>query len=246
MGKAQWYGRMGFLFRTWLPSAIRQRFGKEIEGEFKGRYRTWSQYAKSSYKKDGFVGVFGSTLKTAAVVATKTFITSPLSVLGLKSLSKGLNQSYEESLKSLGLSELDVENMRANIRELQMILFFAVLAGALKQLADDDDDPELVFLINLGQRLQQDLTFFMNPDSAMAVIKDPIPTWKVFQDATDVVVAISNRIEDPEKDIYQRGRYKGQSKTGKELIDLFPGWSGIRSTLAVSTQQFNSQTYKFK
>lgn len=246
LGKAQWYGRMGFLFRTWLPSAIRQRFGKEIEGEFKGRYRTWSQYAKSSYKKDGFVGFFGSSLKTAAFVATKTFITSPLSVLGLKSLSKGLNQSYEESLKSLGLSELDVENMRANVRELQMILFFAIIAGALKQLADDDDDPELTFLINLSQRLHQDLTFFMNPDSAMAVIKDPIPTWKVFQDVTDVITAISNRIEDPEKDIYQRGRYKGQSKTSKELIDLFPGWSGLRSTIAMGDQQFNSQTYKFK
>jgi hypothetical protein len=246
LGKAQWYGRTAFLFRTWLPSAIRQRFGEEIEGEFKGRYRTWAQYAKKSYKQAGLTGFLGSSLKTTTALLTKTFLGGPLSILGIKELSKITDKNYEESLKSLGLSDLDVENMRANMRELQMVLFLVILAGAFKQLADDDDDPELTFSINLAQRLHQDLTFFINPDSAMAVVKDPIPIWKTLQDATDVWTAIWNKVENSEKDIYVRGRYKGQSKLSKELIDLFPGWSGIRSTIGVTQQQFNSQSYKYK
>lgn len=246
LGKAQWYGRTGFLFRTWLPSAIRQRFGEEIEGEFKGRYRTWSQYAKSSYRRNGLIGVMGESLRTGGTVLARAFLVGPLSVLGMNELSKITNENYEKSLKSLGMSEIDIENMRVNIRELQLIVFLAIIAGALKQLADDDDDPELTFAINLGQRIHQDLTFFINPDSAMAVVKDPIPIWKTVQDATDVWTAILNKIENPEKDIYTRGRRKGESKLSKEFIDLFPGWSGIRSTIGITQQQFNSQSYKYK
>ena len=245
LGKAQWYGRTSFLFRTWLPSAIRQRFGEEIDGEFKGRYRTWSQYAKASYRKGGLTSVMGSSLRTAGTVLARAFFVGPLSVLGMDQLSKITNENYEKSLKSLGLSDLDIENMRVNIRELQLIVFLAIIAGALKQLADDDDDPELNFLINLAQRVHQDLTFFMDPSSAMAVIKDPIPIYKTVIDAIDVKRALMVKLENPEKDIYARGRRKGESKLSKELIDLFPGWSGFRSTIGITQQQFESESYKY-
>ena len=246
LGKSVWAGRLGFLFRTWLPSAIRQRFGKEIEGEFKGRYKTYWSYAKNSYKRNGLVGVVGNTLKTAGLATLKTFNILPFNYLGMGAISKAAGQSYENHLKEMGLSTIDVENMRANVRELQFVLFVALLTGALKQLDDDDDDPELTFLINLGERTYQDFSFFMNPNSAMSIIKDPIPIWKTMQDAVDVTVAIENRISDPEADVYQRGYRKGQSKVAKEFIDLFPGWSGIRSTFNMANYKFGTQSYKYR
>lgn len=246
LGKSVWQGRMLFLFRTWLPSAIRQRFGKEIEGEFKGRYITYSDFTRQAYRRSGLTGVFGFGFKTIALATIKTFNIAPFNYLGMNKISKVLTESYEKQLEQLGMSTIDIENMRSNVRELQFILFIAMLVGALKQLDDDDEDPTLVFLINLGNRLNTDLTFFVNPASFMSTIKDPIGTWKTAQDVADVTTAIVNYVQDPESDTYVRGKRKGKSKLAKNIMDLFPGISGMRAFWNSTEQKFSGPTYKYK
>jgi hypothetical protein len=245
--KSTWYGRMAMIFRTWIPSALRQRFGKEIDGEFKGRYRSLASAYKSTREySDSWYGAFAKFAgKTTGLALAKMLNIGPLKYLGFKALSEKASAAYEEDLKSMGMSELDIENMRMNVRELQFVLFCLILASALKSLADDDDDPNLVFLTNLSQRTYQDLTFFILPPSTLSIIKDPIPIKKTIEDATDIITASSNYILNPEKDVYQKGRRKGKSKTAKEIEDLIPVWSAINSTQGTFDQVFNSQSYKY-
>lgn len=245
--KSTWYGRASMIFRTWIPSAIRQRFGKEIEGEFKGRYRSWSSAYKSTRNhSDSWYGAFAKlTAKSLGLAFAKMFNLGPLGRVGFKALSQKASEAYEADLKKMGLSELDIENMRMNIRELQFVMFCMILAAALKSLADDDDDPNLVFLTNLAQRTYQDFTFFILPPSTLSIIKDPIPMKKMIDDVTDVTSALGSYITNPESDVYQRGRRKGKSKLGKEVGDFLPIISAINSTQGTFDQVFNSDSYKF-
>ena len=244
--KATWVGRMGMIFRTWIPSAIRQRFGEEIDGEFKGRYRSWVSYFKNGKRAaKSWWAIPGMTGKTVGVILSKMLNIGPMKYLGAKALSQKAGESYEEHLKKLGLSELDIENMRVNIREMQFILWCAIIAAALKQLADDDDDKTLNFMTNLAQRTYQDLSFFVVPENAMAIVKDPIPTWKTIQDSNDIIHAILNYIDDPDSDVYQKGKRKGKSKLGKEMQDLTPIWSAVNSTFGTMDQIFNTNSYRY-
>lgn len=250
LGKSTVWARTFMVFRTWIPSAIRQRFGREIEGEFKGRYRSFTTYFRSN--KGGSTGILANskalgkiTAKTFLVAAAKMFNFGPMKYLGFNALSKKAQELYEEDLKSAGLSELEIENMRVNVRELQFILFCLTLAGALKQLADDDDDPTLTFLTNLSQRTYQDLSFFVLPPSTLSVIKDPIPIWSTIENATDLIESFGNYLQDPASDIYKRGRRKGDSKLAKEFSDLVPIWSAYNSTLGTMSQVFDPDSYKY-
>lgn len=244
--KSTWYGRMGMVFRTWIPSAIRQRFGDEIDGEFKGRYRSWASYYKSTRPTSNtFMTIPKMAANTFGVVAAKMLNIGPLKYIGGKALSEKAGESYENHLKGLGMSEIDIENMKVNVRELQFITFCLILTAALKALADDDDDPTLTFLANLGERTYQDLSFFVLPSSAFSVMKNPIPPTKTIQDGIDVVNALANYVVNPEGDVYSKGKRKGKSKLLKEINDLTLVGSAVASTQNTMDQVFNTSSYKY-
>jgi len=161
-------------------------------------------------------------------------------------LARNAVKAYEEYLHEIGMSDLDVENMRAQLAEIRIMILISAFALLLKGLAgDDDDDPELNFTLNTLQRVYQDLSFFTFPSSAFAIIKDPVPIKKTIEDAVEALHATAALISDPEKDIYRRGLRKGRSKTAKEWKDLFPVLSAWQSTESTFDQVFNADAYKY-
>jgi len=227
--KGDWYGRVLMLFRTWLPQAIEQRFGSyragdEFTREFMGRYKSY---------KSVFDELKGNTLEKS------------LKFLGLTALAlvPGTGTLYKNLT---GLSkEIDIQNMRANIRELQLILGFILLVMVLKQLDDDEDDTNLAFLINLAQRAYQDLGFFYSPANAQNVLRDIIPIMKTVNDTFDVIDAGTNLITNPKEDIYKKGIRKGNSKFVKEASELFPVLQSVQSTLSAVNQTYGEKSYKY-
>ena len=242
--KGKWYGRIFMLFRTWLPRAIEERFGSENKYlETKGRMLT----LRDAFTAKGLKGAGKFTLNTTLVTLAK-LTNLPLigEHIGKNPLAANAIESYEKYLKEIGLSDLDVENMRAQIAEFRMIILAVGLGMVFHALAGGgDDDPEVNFIVNLLQRVYQDLTFFIFPSSSFAIIKDPIPITKTIMDGVEAINASINYMTNPEKDTYKKGFRKGRSKTAKEWGDLTFVLSAWNSTEATYNQIFGENTYKY-
>lgn len=220
--KDVWF-RILMIFRTWLPAAIHQRFGGENTSlEFKGRYITYRDLALA--KGGGIKG-------------------------GLKSLLPIIKQfagiKTDEDLRKSGLSDLDIENMRVNIRELRMMTFFITLALLLKYIDQDDKDKNLALLINLSTRNFYDLSFFYLPSSTLNIVRNILPITTVITNTTDLLTYSTKYLEDPNSDIIQTGIWKDHSKLGRSFMREFPGANAIPSTIGVINQKFSSQGYKY-
>tara|TARA_R110000868_G_scaffold14414_2_gene66987 strand:+ start:7049 stop:11266 length:4218 start_codon:yes stop_codon:yes gene_type:complete len=245
--KSKVWGRVLFMFRTWLPRAVYSRFGEENKyNNTKGRYISAIQSVRKGIAKEGTKGglkVFGGA--ALSVLAKLSNLPLVGKYIGANPIVNWTEKEYEAYLKELGLTELDIENVRVNIREMQYIVLMFIIAMALKGLADDDKDPLLNFNINLAYRTYQDLSFFASPSSALNIIKDPIPITKLIKDATDVINAGMVLIQDPSQDIYKKGLHKGKSKFLKESGDMFIIGSAWNSTQATMDQIFNNDSYKY-
>lgn len=236
-------GRVLMLFRTWLPRTINNRFGEQVGDDFKGRYLTYRDVMQSYTEQNGILKGAG-TMAARQLLATATKIANipGLSQLGMKSLSELCDKKYEDELRSMGLSDIDIENMRVNVRELQYIVYIILIMMTLTALAGGGPpDKELTTSINLATRLYQDMTFFYSFNSATSITKDPIPIYKTIQDGYSLIGNAVNMIEDPSKDIYQRGRHEGESKTKVSAYKLLPGLSAYESTMNTMTQVFGQK-----
>jgi len=236
-------GRVLMMFRTWLPRAIHQRFGAEIEGQFKGRYTTWRDVGQAYTEENGFWKGMGSLAGgTMLTLLTKIANIPGFSQLGMKSLSELCEEKYEKDLKKLGLTDLDIQNMRVNIRELQYIIYMSLILMTLAALAGKEPpDKEMNMTINTLTRLYQDMTFFYSFNSITAITKDPIPLYKTIRDGHKLVGNMWNYLDDPQSDIYKRGRHEGGSKTAQSFYKMVPGLSSYQSTLNTMDQIFSNR-----
>ena len=245
LGKATHWGRMFHLFRTWLPQAIHQRFGEElIHDNFKGRYRSYG----TLWRKTNTIGFVKEILGYGLGTTLVKMLNLPIigKYLGLRNLADNTKEAYGEHLKSIGLSELDIENMQVNIKEAQFFLSMIILGLALQGLAGgDDDDPELNYLMNITQRLYQDFTMFYNPNSAFNIVKDPIPTWKTIQDFGIIVNDATEVLTNSSKSSFAKGRNKGKNKLMYHLGDFFPGAHAYNSTVSTVSQVFGQNTQQY-
>lgn len=246
--KSKVLGRVLMMFRTWLPQALRERFGKENELlGFKGRYLSFWDTVKKIKGTKGKLQFLGKTGLTTLAKMTNLL---PLGKYRFTKLSDWAGTEYDAYLKSIGASDLDVENMRANLKELDLLLTMTIVSLALTSLkkgdgGDDDDKYTINFLINLANRTQQDLTFFMWPPSAMAIIKDPIPLWKTIQETGDVLAAAKNYLDSSKDPRFQRGIHEGELKIWKEVKDLLPIFSAIQSTQSTVSKVFGQDAYRY-
>lgn len=248
--KGKVWGRILAMFRTWLPRAVHERFGSHNPAiGFKGRYRSYGTAFAQSWGKGGLkeaLKLLGATSLTTFVKTMNLPVINTMSANVLSKLADTTQRSYDNYLEKLDITELDVQNMRANIKELQFILFTLMLIAALKALDDDDEqNPMLNFTLNLSNRLYQDLTFFTIPTSFMSIVKDPIPLYASVKGTVDVINALTNYIEDPSKDEYKTGYRKGDSKTWKEITDMLPIWSSWNSTQSVMSQVSSQDAYRY-
>jgi len=248
--KGKVWGRILAMFRTWLPRAVHERFGSHNPAiGFKGRYRSYGTAFAQSWNKGGLkeaLKLLGATSLTTFVKTMNLPVINTMSANVLSKLADTTQRSYDNYLEKLDITELDVQNMRSNIKELQFILFTLMLIAALKGLDDDDEqNPMLNFTLNLSNRLYQDLTFFTIPTSFMSIVKDPIPLYASVKGTVDVINALTNYIEDPSKDEYKTGYRKGDSKTWKEITDMLPIWSSWNSTQSVMSQVSSQDAYRY-
>jgi hypothetical protein len=141
-------------------------------------------------------------------------------------------------------TETDAINMRKNMAEMSFLLYMTGLMMMLRYLAEGEDDDDkkayLMYNLNIMHRLQQDLAFYANPMSTMAILRDPLPATGVVTDFTKLMTAGFNYVQDPESDRISRGRNVDQSKLKRAASKTVPGLRVITTTQNLMDQELPS------
>lgn len=236
LGKKDVFGRMLFMFRTWLPMSIKERFGAEYEhkllGTQKGRYRSAFDLLKL-VKKDG-EGKW-EFQKDNALNLAKTFL--KLIPFAGKVVKLGGN-----------ISEVDRRNIDMFVRETQMLITLTMATALAKVSASDDpDDTETSFfkyLYNQGERMQSELSMYYLPSSYNQILKNIVPMTNTLIDAERVLNSFIAYINDPEGDVYKRGFRKGDSKLQTRIEQFFPLTRSAQSTWSAFSNLYNQNVTK--
>jgi hypothetical protein len=227
-------GRVFLLFRTWLPMAIKERFGKEYHdadlGAVKGRYVSAAQITsrglRSLISKD-FAGAadFGKLIAKLL-----------LPIIGRKiKLSEGI-------------SEVDRNNIQMFVREMHFLMALTMACLTAKAALGDEDDEnhksELRYIYNQMERAQSELSFFFYPTDTMQIIRDVIPLYSTLRDGTRVMMRGWHKIFNPEDDFYKRGFRKGDSKFFTSVQEFLPVTRSLQKSWSAASQTFSDKRYQ--
>jgi hypothetical protein len=247
-------GRIFMLFRTWLPMAVKERFGAKYEdavlGTQKGRYRTFIEVLpglKPTVKAiKGFFG-YASEEDQDLPFDTQQSWANFGKLLGQITLPF-LRHKTGGILDLKGLEEVDRNNLMIFVREMHFILGLIAACAMLKGLAGDDEDDEdknmLRYLYNQAERSQSELMFFFNPKDNAQILRDLAPMYSTIREAQRVAIRLYNYIENPEKDTYQRGFRKGDSKLGTSIQELVPVTRSIQKTWSAMSQIYSDKRFE--
>lgn len=218
-------GRALLQFKTWFLEAWRSRFGKEEEDKIlkikmKGRYRTIKHlvWDDSNWKTN--IGIF-----------VKGFLKKYFDVTTF-----GLIKTNYGDMSSL--SQVDAENMRANIFEFIVWLNLTGLALLFKYLnQDDDDENKVVYNLLLGQitRLSGDMELYANPKDLAKFTQNLMPLTSMMRDAAQIMDATVKTLNG--NYYMEKGPFEGWLRLPKEMAEAVPiTFAGTR--LLAMTEKF--------
>ena len=215
------YGRALSQFRTWAFEGFATRFESRsydsiLGYHVEGRYQTLAKFvAKSPVKNTLF------TLKQL-----------------LRKMA-GMNTKFQDIL----VDETDIANMKANLTDMVLLMFFSGMYLLLKYavLGDDEEDKKEKYLINASLntmlRIQTDIEFYFNPIAFEALSRNAVPALGVVKDSAEWFNAVNKLIVG--KDEIETGVYSGHSRFLRESMQMLPfGIQGYRM-FSTATQEFD-------
>jgi len=172
-GKDTVWGRVLFLFKTWLPETFASRYEGErfdplLERKVEGYYRTFGKY------------LFSMNGKSAKQMWKVAFG----------------NQVDPEN-------EVDRANLKKMFREMAVIASLLTLWAMLKGLGgdgDDEDKKRYNLMVNQLWLLERDMTYYGNPFSFEDLQKDVIPVLRTLRNGYEAGKATSYYLLDVENE----------------------------------------------
>lgn len=219
------WGRMLSVFRTWIFEGIETRWGTPdgyenaaLAKTVKGRYRSYQALARTVSVNIGTTEVKGAP---GAILFTLKQLLNKL--MATARIKRGIVTEFDGLVGST-FTETDAANMRRNMSELYTIMAMYGFYLLLKHGLMDDDDRKSKWayslLLNQMFRLQQDMTFYVNPMSVEQLNQNIIPASGLVNDAAKWFGAVGDLIQG--EDTYESGIYEGSSKTLRATAQLVP------------------------
>ncbi|MFN9451140.1 MAG: hypothetical protein ACK58U_15970, partial [Rubrivivax sp.] len=165
-----------------------------------GWNRRWE---KLTYNEEGEIWTEGYYNTTARFVG----------LLGkdIKSLQFNLIKNWNK------LSEIEKKNVFRTLTEVGLLIGMAIVANAMTNLAEDDDED---YIFNLAayeaNRFITEMTFFWSVPEALRVLKSPAAAVN----QTEKIFRLLNFTQ--WTDEYERGKYKGLTKFEVSTMELVP------------------------
>jgi hypothetical protein len=170
-------GRLLGQFRSWIPYGFKQRFGKEqydrmLGRTFKGRYRTLYDIGFTKSIR----GLIGSAIHADEFAYGK----------------KGTKDR---------LSDVNIDNLKMALREMQVLISLMATAALLKAAFEDLDDDDFLkgagyVAINQLYRVEQDIYFYLSPNTFEEILRNPISVMQVYSDFGRAMTSSANYIMD--------------------------------------------------
>lgn len=214
--KANVINRVVMLFRTWLPASIEERFGKERYDQELGRVRRgrYGSFVNPKDTKGNELG-FTETLKTLLRII-----------------------SFQQN-KYGDISDVDIENIKKDLREIVYIAGLYVTSLMFKALLDDDDEKReiLYALANTHGKVMADLMFALNPGSASQILDNVVPIYRTINDFFAITEVTQRALAG---DLYyQNGYWKDRLRIEKWLYSNLPGASSAVRMYGLSQQLYD-------
>ncbi len=229
-------GRAAATFRTWLPQAMMQRFGKE-----RSDYQLSAFYGEDIKRKGRYVSLVDVVKEKGwkgSFNMMGTFVTGFVPFVDGKISDE------------LGLGKLDAANLNQTLSELRLFTNIFIATMVMGKVSDEDEELEdnsaFNFLYNMTARYENELSTFYYPTASYKLFKDAIPAFDTLEQLGDVLTATKRKIFEPEKDIYERGFRKGTSKLSKEIQLLLPVSKQIQNIWSTLNIQYEKTAYNNK
>ena len=237
MYKNRILGRALMMFRGWLPMAITSRFGKEIkdlQGGIvrKGRWISYKDYYQSVGAINGSINIVKSLL---------------LKLAGMPLINKVTRVKSDQLFNDLisdEFTEVDAANMRRNMQALIMygsMMILTLLIKANMDDADDEDKALCYFWINQINRIQSDMSFFIDPAEFVKLNKSVVPAFQLVTNFKRAMESSTNVLFGAD-DEYQQGPYKGQSKQFVAWGRVVPGLNQLPRFSSITEQLYDKNT----
>jgi len=166
------WGKALMQFRNWIPKMAEERFGdiafdESLEIYTKGKYMTFLQNLGTSnflpLISDLITGLGTNTKERAKELYKKEIIKNPT-----------LKITEEEFI------ELHLENIKAMMEELRMLLVTIATMAAITYSFDDDEKKSVQAkkVLELTERSFNELSFFLLPSSFTEIAKSPLPVMR--------------------------------------------------------------------
>jgi len=117
----------------------------------------------------------------------------------------------------------------ALIGDVGMLLLVMGVQGLLKDLLCDKPDckdapPALMGTLNLLERLESEIGFFMNPANTFQILENPIAGARILEDMWKAMIMFPYLIDDSSKKAVYRSnsRYAGQNKAKVAVMGIMP------------------------
>ena len=159
-------GRALVMFKSWMPEGFATRFEKE-------KYDPQLQSTiKGRYRTYGSLGFMGSVKTLHNLVVRKSLVE---------------NSEFEE---------VDIQNMKRNLREIWWGLALLTLYILAKVGLDDEDEKTIPakLTLNMINRIQGDITLYLNPGELYKMSKNPTPLLRTAQSVIKLPGVVYNTI----------------------------------------------------
>jgi hypothetical protein len=205
-------GQMALMFRKWMPAGFRRRY-RGISKVWVNQVpaERWSQFYNDSHE-----GIY-TTVVRFLWQAKREAQAAKAGELAMEQYGR-----YTTNLKRLweNRSEMESANIRRTATELAALAAAWVLAGALRDMAEDapeDEEPYWYLGAFVARRLQSELFFYSNLSEFMNILRTPAASLSFTEEILQVIWQGFSPTEQ-----YESGRRKGEYKIWKETTDILP------------------------
>lgn len=228
MGKRTILGKTLFMFKTWLPEAVASRFQKErydhnLKMAIKGRWRSYKSLLD------------GEDTMSKSIAMLKYYT---------HKMTRGILFKNEDL--SNYFTEVDAQNMRANMAELAMLTNMLILSLVAKAALDDDDEKgsiRYMFLnILIGQlsRANTDLWLYASPSEAASLVENALPITQLINDVSQFTTAGIRALHGDDR--IGSGQNAGESRLIRETFQLLPFSKQAYSLYSTATDKRNDKS----
>lgn len=241
------YGQALMQFRNWIPRMAYERFGKlryvgDLDTWERGKYMSFLDQVinkkilpnmLSSLADAGVLG-FGKGLLGKGNVERRA------KELYQKMVAKAAQNNESVKITEEEFVEMHMQNTRATVMELQIMMAFGLLLASLKGFGDDDEewkkDPMRRFVVKLINRNMDEISFWFNPDSASSIIKKPIP---IISFGSDITNLFGSMLSQSYGFVTNDDEIMAKAKPKRYLNKLFPVTNALETMWSIADPDYN-------